>query len=65
MPYTKEQNRQNYLRRRAEGKYDNDGSLILKVNDKKVMYIVRIVKDNEPTQEKFYNYKWQEIIKHI
>jgi ribonuclease PH len=65
MPYTKEQNRENYLRRKAEGKYNNDGSLKIKINDKKVVYVVHIVKENEPTQEKLYNYKWDEINKHI
>ena len=65
MVYTKEQNKANYIKRKAEGKYNNDGSLKLKVNDKKVVYVVYIMKDNEPTQEKLYNYKWDEINKHI
>ena len=65
MPYTKEQNRENYLRRRAEGKYDKDGSLKIKINDKKVVYVVHIMNNNKVEETKLYNYKWDEINKHI
>lgn len=59
MPYSKEQNRENYLRRKEEGKYDKEGSLKLKINDRKLCYIVHIMNDNKIEETKLYNYKWE------